>query len=96
MPYFKCVPCKIRVSTAGADTALADGSCPGCGSSLEPVVRLEEVLGFRSPNLFDSSVPPRIAERMSDITGGRAAIEAQLESDHWLAQAVALEIPPRT
>ena len=92
MPYFKCVSCRIRVSVAGAGTDLTDGSCPGCGKSLQPVAKLTEVMGFRSPNLYDSSVPPRIAERMSDISGGRAAAEAQLEADRWLDEGGAL--PP--
>jgi hypothetical protein len=107
VPYFKCVPCKIRVSSAGAGTALTDGSCPGCGLTLEPVVELSEVLGFRSPNLLDSSIPPGVAERVADISGGRAAAEAQLEIDRWLdeggglapdplAEAAALAVPPPT
>jgi hypothetical protein len=104
VPYFKCVFCRIRVSASGAATDLTDGSCPGCGQSLEPVAKLTEVMGFRSPNLHDSLVPPRIAERMADISGGRAALEAQLDADRWLddggsllpeaiAQAVALPRP---
>ena len=107
MPYFKCVRCRIRVSAAGAGTDLTDGSCPGCGLSLEPVAQLTEVLGFHSQNLFDATVPPRVAERVTDISGGRAAAEAQLDSDRWLneggsltpemlAEAVALRVPPRT
>jgi hypothetical protein len=67
-------------------------------------VKLTEVLGFRSPNLLDPSVPPRIAGRVADISGGRAATEAQLEIDRWLdeggslrpeqlAEAVALDLP---
>jgi hypothetical protein len=107
VPHFKCVPCKIRVSSAGAGTALTDGSCPGCGLPLEPVVELTEVLGFRSPSLLDSSVPPCVGERVADISGGRAAIEAQREIDRWLdeggglapdplAEAVALAMRPPT
>jgi hypothetical protein len=92
VPYFKCVSCRIRVSTAGAATDLTDGSCPGCGQSLEPVAKLTDVMGFRSPNLHDRSVPPRIAERMADISGGRAALEAQLDADRWLDEGGAL--PP--
>jgi len=95
VPYFKCVPCKIRVSTAGAGTALTDGLCPGCGLALEPVVKLAEVLGFRSPNLLDPSFPPSVAERVADISGGRAVVEAQLETDRWLAEGIALDVPPR-
>jgi hypothetical protein len=107
VPYFKCVPCKIRVSAAGVSTDLTDGSCPGCGAALEPVRQLTEVLAFRSPNLLDSSVPPRVAERVADISGGRAVHDAQVDVDRWLdeggsfvpeplAEAVAMRIPPRT
>jgi hypothetical protein len=107
VPYVKCVPCKIRVSASGAGTALMDGSCPGCGSALEAVTDLTEVIGFRSPNLLDPSVPPAVAERMADISGGRSVVEAQLEIDRWLdeggsdapeplAEAVALEVLPRS
>ena len=105
MPYFKCAPCKIRVSASGAGTALTDGACPGCGSALEPVADLTEVVGFRSPNLLDPSVPPGVAERVADISGGRSVAEAQVEIDRWLdegggggpeplAQAVALNRVP--
>jgi hypothetical protein len=84
VPYFKCVSCRIRVYALGAATDLTSGSCPGCGQPLELVAELTDVMGFRSPNLYDSSVPPRIAERMADISGGRVAAEAQLDADRWL------------
>jgi hypothetical protein len=103
VPYFKCVPCKIRVSARGACTALTDGACPSCGRALEPVSELTDVVGFRSPNLLDPSVPPRVAERVADISGGRSVAEAQAELDRWLdeggsvgheplAEAVALDL----
>lgn len=103
MPYLKCVPCKVRVSGAGPAGELTAGSCPGCGQPLEPVGKLAEVLGYRSPKLHDSPVPARVA----DISGGRAASEAQLDSDRWLdeggslspkalAEAVALPRLPQT
>jgi hypothetical protein len=88
VPYFKCVPCKIRVSAAGAHTALSDGSCPGCGFALEPVADLTEVLGFRSPNLLDPSVPQPIAGRVADISGGRSV------GPEPLADAIAVELLP--
>ena len=105
MPYFKCVPCKIRVSESGARTALTDGACPGCGAALEPVAELTEVVGFRSPNLLESSVPRGVAQRVADISGGRSVAESQLEVDRWLdeggslgaeplAEAVALDLLP--
>jgi hypothetical protein len=104
VPYFKCVPCRVRVSATGADTDLTDGSCPSCGMALEPVVDLTEVVGFHSPNLLDPSMPARVAEPVADISGGRSVAEAQVEIDRWLdeggshgpeplAEAVALELP---
>ena len=60
--------------------------------SPQPVANLTELMGFRSPNLHDSSVPPRIAERVADISGGRAAAEAQLDADRWLDEGGSL--PP--
>jgi hypothetical protein len=105
VPYFKCVPCKIRVSAAGAHTVLTDGSCPSCGFALEPVADLTEVLGFRSPNLLDPSVPQPITGRVADISGGRSVAEAQTGLDRWLdeggsdgpeplAEAIAVELLP--
>jgi hypothetical protein len=84
VPYVKCISCRIRVSQAGSETELTDGLCPGCGRALEPVASLAELVGFRSPNLHDSSVPARIAARVADISGGRAAAEAALEAQRWL------------
>lgn len=105
VPYFKCVPCKIRVSAAGAHAAVTHGSCPSCGLALDPVVELIEVLGFRTPDLLDASVPPRVGQRVADISGGRPMADAQLEIDRWLdeggslapealAQAIDLDIRP--
>jgi hypothetical protein len=101
VPYLQCVPCKIRVSTTGAGTALTDGACPSCGSALEPVADLTELVGFRSPNLLDPSVPLDVAERVADISGGRPVAQAQLEIDRWLdeggglgAEPVALDLLP--
>jgi hypothetical protein len=90
VPYLKCVPCKIRVSAAGPNTALTDGSCPGCGQSLERVAKLADVLGFRSHNIHDSSIPARVA----DISGGSAAAQAQLDADRWLNEGGSLPPEP--
>ena len=106
MPYFKCVPCRIRVVAPATGADAIDGSCPECGLTLEPVARPIEVLSFHSPNLFDAS-GPRAAEPVADITGGRAAAQAALDSDRLLneggsllpellAQALAVDLPPGT
>ena len=94
MPYFKCVPCRIRVSASGARTALADGACPGCGSALEPVAQLTELVGFRSLNLPDPSVPPGVGERESRIEVDRWLDEGGGLGPQPLAEAVALELLP--
>ena len=48
MPHFKCVRCKARLySEAGPADSVGD-LCPGCGSLLEPVGELAEIVGFRS------------------------------------------------
>jgi hypothetical protein len=104
VPYFKCVPCKFRVSATDADPAPTGGACPSCGMALEPVADLTELVGFRSPDLIDSSVLTRGAERVADISGGRSVARAQVEIDRWLdeggsyapeplPEAVALELP---
>jgi hypothetical protein len=91
VPYFKCVPCRIRVPATGADTAVTDRSCPSCGMALESVADLTEVVGFHSPDLIEPSVPAR-------------ATQAEVEIDRWLdeggrdeperlAKAGALELP---
>jgi hypothetical protein len=90
VPYLKCVPCRIRVSASGTGTALTDEACPNCARALQPVADLTDVVGFRSSNLLDPSVPPGIAERVADISGGRPVAQAQLEIDRWLDEGGSL------
>ena len=47
MRDFKCVACKIRTRRAGDSAHDAGDACPGCGSPLEPVGELAEIVGFR-------------------------------------------------
>lgn len=91
MPYFKCVPCKIRVSEAGATTDLTDGKCPGCGATLEAAATLTELVGFRSPNLHDRMVPERVAGHVIDLDAGRT--DAWLHDGGGFAAAVAAMVP---
>jgi len=39
MPHYKCVTCTTRLT--------APGACEGCGSALEPVDGLSEIVGYR-------------------------------------------------
>ena len=47
MPYFKCTSCRTRLYCAGSSAELVGDLCPGCGSLLEPVLALREIVGFR-------------------------------------------------
>jgi hypothetical protein len=93
MPHFKCVACKTRLYSAAGPDDLVGDLCPGCGSLLEPVGNLAEIVGFRSIKSRDGAVensPPgthqRIAARVDDLFARREATlaEAQLEVGRWL------------
>ena len=47
MPHSKCVACKTRLYSSGAPAEMVGELCPSCGGLLEPVKRLEEILGYR-------------------------------------------------
>ena len=42
MPHYQCVTCATRLVTGGPP-----GNCEGCGSVLEPVGDLSEIVGHR-------------------------------------------------
>jgi hypothetical protein len=48
MPHFKCVACRTRLYSAAAPADLVGDLCPRCGSLLEPVGELAEIVGFQS------------------------------------------------
>ena len=93
MPHFKCVACKTRLySAAGPDDMVGD-LCPGCGSLLEPVGDLAEIVGFRSirsrDGAADNSRPgthQRIAARVDGLFARREAtlVQERLEVGRWL------------
>jgi hypothetical protein len=86
MPYFKCTPCRLRVSAAGPEMDVFDGRCPSCGDRLTPVRQLMEVVGFRSCKIPVPSADPGAPE--DDL--GRWADEG----GSLAMQAVALRAPP--
>ncbi len=47
MPHSKCVACKTRLFSPGGPAELVGELCPVCGTLLEPVGSLAEVVGFR-------------------------------------------------
>lgn len=109
MPHFKCVACKTRLYSAAGPPNLVGDLCPECGSLLEPVSELAEIVGFRSIRPHDGAppgeepaTPERIADRLDDFLDRREGILAQAQSDarHWLdddgsfrVDAVAMPVP---
>jgi hypothetical protein len=93
MPHFKCVACKTRLYSAPAPADLVSDRCPGCGSLLEPVGELAEIVGFQSIKPRDGAAddsPPgaheRIAGRVDDFVARREAIlaQARLDAVRWV------------
>jgi hypothetical protein len=92
MPHFKCVACKSRLYRAARPDDLVGDLCPGCGSLLEPVGELAEIVGFRAIKHRGTAAddrPPgthqRIAGRVDDFFAGREAVLAQerLDAGRW-------------
>jgi hypothetical protein len=93
MPHFKCVACKTCLYSAAGPDDLVGDLCPGCGSLLEPVGELAEIVGFRSikdrSGAADDSPPgthQRIAGRVDDFFARREAIlaRARLDAGRWI------------
>jgi hypothetical protein len=93
MPHFKCVACKLRLDAAASRADMVGDLCPGCGSLLEPVGELAEIVGFRAIRSRDSAADAgaprtneRIADRVDDFFAGRRAIlaQARLDAERWL------------
>lgn len=92
MSHFKCVACKTRLYSAARPIEGVGDLCPGCGSLLEPVGELAEIVGFRSIKPRDSAAddgPPgrhqRIADRVEDFFARREAIaQARLDAERWI------------
>ena len=61
MTYFKCVTCKARLYSAASPNSLIRDLCPGCGTVLEPVGDLTELVGYRSIRLRDDPAEPQAA-----------------------------------
>jgi hypothetical protein len=93
MPHLKCVTCKTRLYSPGGWADLNSDLCPGCGSLLEPVGELAEVVGFRLIKSRDSSADDgatsthgRLADRVGDLIARRdaALAQARLDAERWV------------
>jgi hypothetical protein len=86
MPHLKCEPCRSRLYRAGSGDQDGD-LCPACGSLLEPVDELAQVVGFRLITSVDatdgtaSGPHQRIADRLADMIVRRQAAYAEAQLD---------------
>jgi hypothetical protein len=84
MPHYKCVPCKTRLHSSGSPPEEVGRLCPDCGSLLEPVGELAEVVGFRAVQAWDGvaeagalAEPASSADRIDRFLARRAAVMAR-------------------
>jgi hypothetical protein len=101
MPYFKCVACKTRLFRAAGSADLVGDLCPACGSLLEPVGELAELVGFQSiksrgtPAEASIGGLQRLADRVGEIRTRREAHEAQTPLDASAGPMTAAASPPK-
>jgi hypothetical protein len=85
----------MRLHSSAGPATLAGDLCPGCGSLLEPVGQLAEIVGFQSIEHRDlvaddgsPGTPRRVADRLDALFAHRAATvtqtprEAESQLDH--------------
>ena len=85
MPHFKCVACKTRLYGAATPADVVGDLCPGCGSLLEPVGKLAEIVGFQSIKPRDGGVDRSRPREHQPIAGRVDALFARREA--FLTQA---------
>jgi hypothetical protein len=108
MPHYKCEACKARLHTSGKSAELVGDLCPECGSLLEPVTELAQLVGFRSITSRDRDAATQesephqriadildefIARRLSTVERQRHGAERRLD-DGGEPDAAAVVLPP--
>jgi len=78
MPHLKCEPCRNRLYRAGSGDQVGD-LCPACGSLLEPVGQLAELVGFQLVRSAGSH--QQIADQLGDLIVRRQAAYAEAPTD---------------
>ena len=54
MPHLKCLACRTRLQSTESPADLIGDLCPVCGSLMEPVGDLGEIVGYRVIESLDS------------------------------------------
>ena len=71
MTYFECTSCKARLYSVASPDSLARDLCPGCGTMLEAVGELVDLVGYHS--IADRSLRLALSSlHASPTTGLRA------------------------
>jgi len=112
MPHYKCEACKARCYVPGKAPEFVGDFCPECGSQLEPVADLADLVGYRSITFGDGAAaapqsgPDCLIVDLLDESIARQAMKLErdrVDAEHWLddsdepaAAAVALPPPPLT
>jgi len=89
----KCQVCRTRLYCAETPADVVGDLCPGCGSLLEPVGELAEIVGFRaittrngSGECGTPSTHQRLADRVGDLVTHRdtALTQARQDAEQWV------------
>ncbi|GAC1387954.1 MAG: hypothetical protein NVSMB48_27410 [Marmoricola sp.] len=110
MPYYKCSTCRVRLHVSEVPAEQVGDLCPRCGSLLEPVAEVSELVGLRPITTLDdagesafSPAHSRIADTVDGFLARRtAALERERAAPAWddddgdrpLAVAIALPVHP--
>lgn len=86
MYHLKCAVCRIRVRGRRRQAGEVGELCPGCGSLLEPVQRLSELLGLQERKWEDSD----------ELAADRGASPWFDDGEHVTPEAVAKALAPPT
>jgi hypothetical protein len=79
MPHFKCEGCRTRLHSAARPPDLVGDLCPRCGSLLEPVGELAEIVGFQSIEQHTGAADDR-AMRSQEAVAEAIALPAPKEN----------------
>ena len=111
MPHFKCLPCKTRLYSTQSHADPIGHPCPVCGSLLEPVGNLGEIVGYRLLETRGSTwhsgasgAGQPIADRVGEVIAQRELKQARVrleiercdaDSVSPQVQSLALALPAR-
>jgi hypothetical protein len=106
MPHYKCEACKARLHVSGKSAEFVGDLCPRCGSLLEPVTQLAQLVGLRSITSRGGDAATEECEphqRIADLLGAllarrtsmleRQRLDAERD-DGEEPEAAAVVLPP--